>query len=214
MGHPVYSLSILWAFGLDHVDWLISIQIVFQVEGSWYGWGAWGSCSSSCGMGTMTRSRGHSGSSPCSGSSVETTSCSSGSRCSRCKEDWSCCTASSPCLRGEGDCDSDSDCAGKIIKLIIWSWTNLHLRYFLVPGLRCELYLLRCNVSFQDPLFAAKTPALMMVLTSALNNDLNSETSNHPSTGWRRSWTWVRLTKIRKFRSSYPSAVPILPIFH
>ena len=175
--------------GPGKVDRLISIQIVFQVEGSWYGWGAWGSCSTSCGTGTMTRSRGHSGSSPCSGSSVETTSCtsSSGSRCSACNQDWSCCTASSPCLHGEGDCDSDSDCAGKIIKLIIWSWTNLH-------QLRCELYLLRCNVSFQAPLFAAKTPALVVVLTSALNNDLNSVTSNHPSTGWRRSWTWVRFT--------------------
>ena len=94
----------------------IHIGLRYLVEGSWSGWGSWGSCSTSCGYGTLTRSRGYSGGQPCSGSSVSTTSCGTTSRCPACKLDWSCCTPSSPCQHGEGDCDSDSDCAGKMIR--------------------------------------------------------------------------------------------------
>ena len=28
--------------------------------------------------------------------------------------DWSCCTSSNPCNTGEGDCDTDSDCSGRL----------------------------------------------------------------------------------------------------
>ena len=28
--------------------------------------------------------------------------------------DWSCCSSTSPCNVGEGDCDFDSDCAGSL----------------------------------------------------------------------------------------------------
>ena len=28
--------------------------------------------------------------------------------------DWNCCSSDYPCTLGEGDCDSDSDCAGSL----------------------------------------------------------------------------------------------------
>ena len=34
--------------------------------------------------------------------------------CAPAAEAWSCCSASSPCAAGGGDCDGDSDCAGEL----------------------------------------------------------------------------------------------------
>ena len=30
-------------------------------------------------------------------------------------DDWTCCSSSNPCYHGEGDCDSDDECAGNLI---------------------------------------------------------------------------------------------------
>ena len=48
---------------------------MFLVEGSWSTWDAWGTCSTSCGQGIKSRSRGHSDGTPCSGSSTQTGFC-------------------------------------------------------------------------------------------------------------------------------------------
>ena len=50
-------------------------QAQFSDEGSWSSWGVWGSCSTSCGQGTMSRTRGHSDGTPCSGSDTDSASC-------------------------------------------------------------------------------------------------------------------------------------------
>ena len=34
--------------------------------------------------------------------------------CDASKNDWSCCTPSTPCGVGKGDCDKDSDCSGNL----------------------------------------------------------------------------------------------------
>ena len=51
---------------------LIKLSIV---EGTWSSWSEWGSCSTSCGQGTKSRSRVYSGGTPCSGSSTEADNC-------------------------------------------------------------------------------------------------------------------------------------------
>ena len=45
------------------------------VEGTWSTWSEWDTCSTSCGQGTKSRSRVHSGGTPCSGSSTEADNC-------------------------------------------------------------------------------------------------------------------------------------------
>ena len=35
--------------------------------------------------------------------------------CDAYQNDFSCCTSSSPCALGEGDCDDDSDCDGNLV---------------------------------------------------------------------------------------------------
>ena len=40
---------------------------------------------------------------------------STSSPCDPANDDRSCCTSSSPCSLGEGDCDSDSHCAGDLV---------------------------------------------------------------------------------------------------
>ena len=35
-------------------------------------------------------------------------------KCDASKNDGNCCTSSNPCGAGEGDCDTDSDCAGNL----------------------------------------------------------------------------------------------------
>ena len=37
------------------------------------------------------------------------------SDCDASKDDAGCCTSSSPCALGEGDCDNDSDCNGNLV---------------------------------------------------------------------------------------------------
>ena len=36
-------------------------------------------------------------------------------KCNPAKIDWHCCTPSSPCGQGKGDCDNDDDCAGDLV---------------------------------------------------------------------------------------------------
>ena len=35
--------------------------------------------------------------------------------CNPSKNDWHCCSASKPCVNGQGDCDKDSDCYGNLV---------------------------------------------------------------------------------------------------
>ena len=37
------------------------------------------------------------------------------SRCNPADTDWDCCNSYNPCGHGEGDCDSDNDCAGNLV---------------------------------------------------------------------------------------------------
>ena len=36
-------------------------------------------------------------------------------KCAPTNDNWTCCTSSSQCGHGEGDCDYDSDCAGDLV---------------------------------------------------------------------------------------------------
>ena len=48
---------------------------VLLVEGSWTAWGAFGTCSATCGTGSQSQRRGFSGNRPCSSSDTNTQSC-------------------------------------------------------------------------------------------------------------------------------------------
>ena len=50
-------------------------DLLSLVEGAWTSWGGWTSCSTSCGQGSKSRSRGHSAGLPCSGSDTDTGTC-------------------------------------------------------------------------------------------------------------------------------------------
>ena len=47
------------------------------VEGSWTTWSSWGTCSSTCGTGTQSRTRSYTGGLPCNGSSSDSQNCQS-----------------------------------------------------------------------------------------------------------------------------------------
>ena len=49
--------------------------LVSVVEGAWAVWGGWSDCSTTCGQGSMSRTRGHSDGLPCSGSGTDTDNC-------------------------------------------------------------------------------------------------------------------------------------------
>jgi len=49
------------------------------------------------------------------GVTTTTTTTASPSTCTGQPTDWDCCSSSSPCQAGQGDCDYDSDCAGSLV---------------------------------------------------------------------------------------------------
>ena len=48
---------------------------LLPVEGSWTAWGAFGTCSVTCGTGSQSQTRGYSGNQPCSGTATNSQSC-------------------------------------------------------------------------------------------------------------------------------------------
>ena len=56
---------------------VVKVMCYFLVEGAWMSWEPWGTCSTSCGQGTKSRSRGHSAGLPCTGSDTNVGNCQS-----------------------------------------------------------------------------------------------------------------------------------------
>ena len=73
----------------------------------WANWGSWSECDNG---GVMTRVRDCSETQDdeCAGAFQEISKC-------KCEGGWNCCTSSSPCDVGEGDCDKDWDCKGSFV---------------------------------------------------------------------------------------------------
>ena len=61
--------------GLQGYIFPLQMRGFLLVEGSWSGWNVWGPCSTSCGQGSRSRSRGHSEGMPCFGSQTDSEIC-------------------------------------------------------------------------------------------------------------------------------------------
>ena len=63
------------------MTWPVVGTFFLAVEGAWTGWSGWGSCSTSCGTGTQSRTRSYTNGIPCTGSSSDSQACQGESKC-------------------------------------------------------------------------------------------------------------------------------------
>ena len=75
--HIQRTVKVKFFFSLQLHYSVVKVMCYFLVEGAWMSWGPWGTCSTSCGQGTKSRSRGHSAGLPCTGSDTNVGNCQS-----------------------------------------------------------------------------------------------------------------------------------------